>query len=86
MSPERWQRFKEVVTALIERDRREWPSCLLAQCGDDVDLFLEVSSLLALDRRAGNFIETPAWQVLGSSPPSPWRKSKRSDGPGRDKP
>ncbi|MCP4655723.1 MAG: hypothetical protein GY856_09920 [bacterium] len=68
MSPERWQRFKQVVAAILERDRREWPSCLLAHCGDDVDLFLEVSSLLAFSRSVGDFIEAPAWRVLGSSP------------------
>lgn len=67
MSPERWQRFKEVVAAVLDRDRQEWPSCLLAQCGDDVDLFLEASSLLAASRSVGDFIEAPAWQLLGSS-------------------
>ncbi len=67
MSLESWQRIKEVVAAVLERDRRDWPRCLVAQCGDDVDLFLEASSLLALSKTAGDFIETPAWRVLGSS-------------------
>ena len=71
MSPERWQRFKEVIAAVLDHDRREWPSCLLAQCGDDVDLFLEASSLLALSRSVDDFIEAPAWQSLGSSVPWP---------------
>ncbi len=69
MSPNRWQRFKNVVARVLERDRREWPACLLDQCGDDVDLFLDASSLLAVSRSAGSFIETPAWQVLTSSAP-----------------
>ena len=67
MSPERWQRFKEVVTAVLERNRQEWPSCLVKQCGDDVDLFLDASSLLAAGRSMGDFIEAPAWRMVGSS-------------------
>ncbi len=82
MGPERWQRFKQVVAAVLERDRREWPSCLLAQCGDDVDLFLEVSSLLALSRSLGDFIEAPAWRVLETRPESSLRVTSLR-GPGQ---
>jgi hypothetical protein len=63
MSPKRWQEYKQVVASTLERDRRDWPSCLLAQCGDDVDLFLDASSLLAASRSLGDFIESPAWHV-----------------------
>ncbi len=64
MSPQQWHRFKNVVAAVIERDRREWPSLLFTECGDDVDLFFEACSLLALSRSAGDFIETPAWRSV----------------------
>ncbi len=66
MTPDRWHRFKRIVGAVLERERAEWPRSLLAECGDDVDLFLEASSLLALSRSAGEFIEVPAWQRLAS--------------------
>ncbi len=75
MRPQQWHRVKNVVAAVIERDRREWPSLLLAECGDDVDLFLEVCSLLALSRAAGDFIETPAWRSF--SPPIPPKSTSR---------
>ncbi len=64
MNPDQWHRFKNVVAAVIERDRQEWPSLLLAECGDDVDLFFEVCSLLALSGSATDFIETPAWRSV----------------------
>ncbi len=68
MSPRRWHRFKVVVANVLERDRREWPTRLVEECGDDVDLFLDASSLLAASRAAGDFIEHPAWSaVVGSS-------------------
>ena len=68
MNPRRWHRFKHVVTVALDRDRREWPSLLAEECGDDVDLFLDASALLAAGRSVGDFIENPAWSVmLGSS-------------------
>ena len=72
MQPEHWHRFKEVVAAVLERNRDEWPQSLVSHCGDDVDLFLEASALLAVSRSVGDFIETPAWQILAahSGPPS----------------
>ncbi len=69
MSPQRLHRVKNVVAAVIERDRREWPSLLLAECGDDVDLFFEACSLLALSPAAQDFIETPAWRSFCSAIP-----------------
>ncbi len=68
MSPKRWHRFKVVVAALLEQDRREWPARLVEECGDDVDLFLDASSLLAASRSAGDFIEHPAWSAVLGSP------------------
>ncbi len=67
MSPRRWHRFKHVVAAVLERDRREWPSRLVDECGDDVDLFLEASRLLAQSRPAGDFIEHPAWSTVSGA-------------------
>lgn len=63
MDPERrarWQKLKNIFNDTLEQDREEWPAFLLEQCGDDVDLFLEVSSLLAVEAQIGGFIETPA--------------------------
>ncbi len=66
MTPDKWHRCKKIVGAVLEREREEWPRSLLSECGDDVDLFLEASSLLAVSRSAGDFIAAPALQVLSS--------------------
>ena len=65
---EKWQRLKDVFSEALEIDRRKWPAYLLTHCGDDVDLFLEVTSLLAVERSLGNFIETPVADRLFPSP------------------
>ena len=71
MSPEGWNRCKNVVASLLDLERQEWPARLVEVCGDDVDVFLEASSLLAVSRAAEDFIHAPAWQLLaGCRPPS----------------
>ncbi len=68
MNPSQWQRCKNAVAAVIERDRQEWPSRLLEECGDDVDLFFEACSLLALSNSIGDFIRVPAWySIVGTT-------------------
>lgn len=64
MNPEKWKRFKKIVTGVLEQEPNEWPSYLFNQCGDDVDLFLDASSMLATSRSMGDFIESPAWHAL----------------------
>jgi len=63
-----WQRLKDIVDAALERDQQSWPAWLAETCGDDIDLFLEVSSLLAASRQHGDFIERPAIESLGLTP------------------
>lgn len=67
MDTRKWQHLKDVVTSLLERDRREWPTSLVNACGDDVDLFLDASSLLARSRSVASFVDRPAWRILPSS-------------------
>ena len=67
MDTRKWQHLKDVVTSLLERDRREWPTSLVNACGDDVDLFLDASSLLARSRSVVSFVDRPAWRILPSS-------------------
>ena len=69
MSSDRWERMKSNLTEILEQDPSDWPTCLVTTCGDDVDLFLEVSTLLAKSRSIGDFIEVPAWSKLASPPP-----------------
>lgn len=78
MESMRWHRFKDVVAKVMEWDRREWPARLVAECGDDVDLFFEASSLLAFSPAVGDFIETPAWHAVSESG-APFRSAPRTE-------
>lgn len=64
MGSERWQQLKDVVGTVLERERRDWPACLVDECGHDVDLFFEASALLAKSAAVGDFIEKPAWHIF----------------------
>lgn len=59
MNPEMWQRVKRVVDPILETDRQHWPLLLMESCGDDVEVFLQASSLLEASQRLGSFIERP---------------------------
>lgn len=65
MPEDLWQRAKPILDDALERDRKQWPTLLMETCGDDVDLFLEVSTLLAASRGLGDFIESSALDLLG---------------------
>lgn len=60
-----WQRAQPIVDSFLETEDKLWPKLLAARCGEDVELFLEVSTLLAASRKLGDFIERPALDVLG---------------------
>ena len=59
-NPEHWQRCKEIIGSMLDHDRSSWPSLLLEQCGDDVDLFLDAACLARLSSKLGSFLEEPA--------------------------
>lgn len=61
---QRRQDLKRVVSSLLEEERRKWPRLLVAYCGEDVDLFLDASTLLAVSGSAGDFIDSPAIRLL----------------------
>jgi eukaryotic-like serine/threonine-protein kinase len=60
MTPERWERIKQVLEEAIERPTAERGPFLAAVAQDDAALAVEVRSLLAAHAQAGSFIETPA--------------------------
>ncbi|MEK7855290.1 MAG: protein kinase [Acidobacteriota bacterium] len=61
MSPEHWQRIEAVFQAAIDLSLQERKKFLETECGEDVDLRLEVERLLASDDSAADFIESPIW-------------------------
>ena len=60
-----WRRAQPIVESVLEQECDLWPAILFDRCGKDVDLFLEVTTLVAASRRLGDFIERPALDVLG---------------------
>ncbi len=67
----RWARVKAVVLDALDRPEGERAAFIESVTGDDPVLRAEVESLLASDRAAGSFCETPAAAVLGETLPVP---------------
>src|SRR5262245_11019921 len=63
MTPERWQRIKQLYHAALERDANEREAFLAEACAGNEALRSEVESLLRCDARAERFIEAPALEV-----------------------
>src|SRR5690242_20524321 len=65
MTPEEWQRVKDVLHEAMDIPRAERSAFVEHACGADTTLRVEVESLLTSYEEADNFIEQPA------SPPPP---------------
>jgi serine/threonine protein kinase/tetratricopeptide (TPR) repeat protein len=63
MQGERWRRIEELCYAALERDQSKRRVFLHEACGSDEDLRLEVESILAWERNAREFMETPPLQL-----------------------
>ena len=59
MTPERWQRIKELFEEVTEREPADRSAFLQEACGGDEALREEVESLLAEEGRAGDFMKDP---------------------------
>ena len=59
MTPQRWQRVKEILEAAWERDAAERGGFLDQACADDPELRAEVEALLASDENGGEFLAAP---------------------------
>ena len=60
MTPEQWDRLKDVFQRALDQPpgaRREW---IAAQCADDPTVLREAEALLQTHETAGNFLEDPA--------------------------
>ncbi len=65
MEPERWQRVEELYHRALALDAGRRVAFLEDSCGDDAVLRAEVESLLAREKQAEHFMESPALKVLG---------------------
>src|SRR5678816_1427526 len=67
MTPERWQQIKSLLEEALERDPREREAFLDGACEGDPGLRSEVEALIDSHARSGDFIESPAYEVLADS-------------------
>jgi eukaryotic-like serine/threonine-protein kinase len=63
MTPERWQRVKEIFQVALDRAPDERSAFLAKACDGDEGLRLEVESLLTSHEKDGSFIDSPAHQA-----------------------
>jgi eukaryotic-like serine/threonine-protein kinase len=63
MDAERWKRVDELLQAALHVPAERQEEFLRQQCGGDSELLEEVRSLLASDRKAGSFLESPGLHV-----------------------
>src|SRR5262245_52574024 len=63
MNSERWQHIESLFHAALERAPEERLAFLAEACAGDEHLRGEVESLISAHERAGNFLETPAFEV-----------------------
>src|SRR5215472_18641143 len=59
----RWQRVEEVVQRALELDENRRAEFLESSCGGDEELRREVDSLLAQEKRAEQFLDSPALEA-----------------------
>jgi len=60
MKPERWQQIEELCHSALEQAESERPTFLRQACAGDAELLHQVESLLAYEKPAEKFMETPA--------------------------
>jgi serine/threonine-protein kinase len=63
MKAERWQQINDLFQSAAERSPEERAAFLNEACHGDERLCREVKSLIASYERAGNFIESPAFEI-----------------------
>jgi tetratricopeptide (TPR) repeat protein/predicted Ser/Thr protein kinase len=80
MTPERWQRVKDLCQRALEREPLDRGAFLAERCLDDHELRREVETLLAQATGGEGILDAPVWQKLGiapgmaraGSPSAPW--------------
>ena len=60
MQPERWKEIENLCDQALDHEEEQRAAFLQSACGGDEALLREVQSLLAHQKQADHFIETPA--------------------------
>jgi eukaryotic-like serine/threonine-protein kinase len=72
VEPELWRRVEELCHRALELEESDRAEFLDRSCGDDHELRREVESLLAHEKNAENFIDSPALQIVGKQFAAEW--------------
>jgi eukaryotic-like serine/threonine-protein kinase len=67
MEPERWRQIERLYESALEHHESDRATFLERACGGDDELRRELTSLLAQQSAAVNFIEVPAIKIVGDS-------------------
>ena len=65
MTPERWQKIKELYGVVVECEAHRREELLSELCRDDHDLKREIQTLLAQATEGEGVLEEPVWRKLG---------------------
>src|SRR5678815_4861308 len=68
---EHWTRIKAIFVEALELPESERRGYVARACGGDDSLRSEIESLLASEKAAADFIETPAARLIGQDTPAP---------------
>jgi hypothetical protein len=67
MTPERWKKIEQLCHAALEREVSQRGAFLAQACRGDEELRREVESLLAQEKPAEGFLESPALEVAAAA-------------------
>lgn len=71
MKPDPWSRVEEVFHLALQVEESQLAAFLEQTCAGDAELRTEVEALLAADKKAETFLESPALEVIGQAPGRP---------------
>ena len=63
MTPERWQKVKEIFDSALQYEPAQRAAFLSNACGGDDALRREVESLITSHEKDGSFIDSPAYEA-----------------------
>src|ERR1700756_2316155 len=67
MKPDAWSRAEEVFHLALKVEESQRAAFLEETCAGEDDLRCEVEALLAADKKAETFLESPALEVVGQA-------------------
>jgi len=66
MTPERWQKVKEIFHAALDKPAAERKQFIASVCDGDDELRKEIESLLTSSEKDGSFIDSPAYEAAAT--------------------